>query len=233
MKNKFSGMILTAGFGLRMLPLTKDLPKALIEVNGITLLENSINFLKKIGCTQIIINTHYKYLKINSFIRKRKDKNNIILIHENKILDTGGGVKNAIPYFNNENIIVINSDIYWIKKNIKDFKVLKKKFLKNQDPHLLLAKKNNVYGLKNKKGDFILKNKKIKRFQNGSEILFYSGLQILKINIFDNFAMRKFSFNSIWDDLILKKQLNGDIMQSKLYHVGDLQGLNIARNLHT
>ena len=55
-------MILAAGFGKRMMPLTKELPKPLIKINGITLLDNSINFLKKLGCNEIIINTHYKYL---------------------------------------------------------------------------------------------------------------------------------------------------------------------------
>ena len=57
----FSGMILAAGFGKRLMPLTKNLPKSLIEINNTTLLANCINFLKKSGCKEIIINSHYQY----------------------------------------------------------------------------------------------------------------------------------------------------------------------------
>ena len=64
MTSNYSGMILAAGFGKRMMPLTKNLPKPLVDINGTTLLDNSINFLTKLGCTQIIINTHYQSHKI-------------------------------------------------------------------------------------------------------------------------------------------------------------------------
>ena len=94
----FSGMILAAGYGRRMMPLTKNLPKPLIEINGITLLDNSINFLKKLGCKDIVINTHYQHQKIKESIDRRSDKKIITLIYENDILDTGGGVKNILPY---------------------------------------------------------------------------------------------------------------------------------------
>ena len=61
MLNSFSTMILAAGFGKRMLPLTSNLPKPLIKINGITLFDNTINFLQSLGCKQIVINTHYKH----------------------------------------------------------------------------------------------------------------------------------------------------------------------------
>ena len=78
----YSGMILAAGFGKRMMPLTKNLPKPLININGITLLDNAIDFLKKLGCRQIIINTHYHHLKIEKSINRRKDTEDIELIYE-------------------------------------------------------------------------------------------------------------------------------------------------------
>jgi len=122
MSIRFSGMILAAGFGKRMLPLTKNLPKPLIEVNGITLLDNAINFLKKLGCNQIIINTHFKNLQIQKKINQRKDKNIITLIHEEELLDTGGAVKNAIPYFDNS---LSNLEQIFLENNFDD-KSLKK-----------------------------------------------------------------------------------------------------------
>ena len=104
MNFNFSGMILAAGFGRRMLPLTKNKPKPLIKIRGITLLDNSINFLQKLGCTEIIINTHYCHSQIENLISKRHDNKIIKLVHEDKILDTGGGVKNAASCFSFKDI---------------------------------------------------------------------------------------------------------------------------------
>ena len=152
----YSGMILAAGFGKRMLPLTRDKPKPLIEINGLTLLGNSINFLTKLGCKEIIINTHYKYSQIQNLINTSYNNKNIKLVYEKEILDTGGGVKNAIPFFTNDNILVISSDIYWQKKNLIDAELVIKSYSKNNNMHLLLSKKNKSYGLSKSTGDFII-----------------------------------------------------------------------------
>ena len=133
----YSGMILAAGFGKRMLPLTRNIPKPLIEINGLTLLGNSINFLTKLGCKEIIINTHYKHSQIQNLINTSYDNENIKLVYEEEILDTGGGVKNATSFFANNNILVINSDIYWQEKNLIDAKLVIKSYAKNNNMQLL------------------------------------------------------------------------------------------------
>ena len=140
----YSGMILAAGFGKRMMPLTKNIPKPLIEINGVTLLGNSIDFLNKLGCKEIIINTHYHNELISKFVENRHDKKKIKIIFEKEILDTGGGVKNAISFFSTKNILVVNSDIYWQKNNLKDAMSLIKSFQKSNKSHLLLTKKKKL-----------------------------------------------------------------------------------------
>ena len=227
----FSAMILAAGFGRRLMPLTKEIPKPLISINGITLLDNSINFLKKLGCNQIIINTHYYHSKIEKLIKKRGSTDDIILIYEKEILDTGGGVKNAIPHFTNNNLLIINCDIFWRDENLKDVKSLIYSYSSTYLPHLLIVDKKNAFGLSKKNGDFILENNRILRFRKGDEIIFYSGLQILNIDIFNEFSNNKFSFNVVWDSLINQQKLCGQIMQSNCYHVGDIQGLNLVKEL--
>jgi MurNAc alpha-1-phosphate uridylyltransferase len=227
----YSGMILAAGFGKRMMPLTKNIPKPLISINGITLLDNAIDFLKKLGCRQIIINTHYHHLKIEKSISKRKDIHDIKLIYEKEILDTAGAVKNAIPYFKNENLLIINSDIFWRQENIKDAQLLINNCLNRKLPHLLLAEKTKSFGMVKSHGDFILNKKKILRFEKGNEIFFYSGLQMITLDILNNFSKKSFSFNQVWDDLISKKKLCGEIMTTNWYHVGDESGLTIAKKL--
>ena len=231
MNLKFSGMILAAGYGKRLMPLTKKIPKPLIDVNGIVLLDNSINFLKKLGCNQIIINTHYQNIKIENFIYKRKDRNIITLIHEKEILDTAGAVKNAISLFNNKNIIIINSDIFRQNKNLRDAKKLILKYTIHQIPCLLLVEKINAFGLDKIDGDFILEGAKIKRFKKGNRTIFYSGFQILNLSIFDNVLNKIISFNQVWDNLIKVDKLRGHIMSSNWYHVGDMGGLNIAKKI--
>ena len=231
MCKKFSGMILAAGFGKRLLPLTKSLPKPLVSINGITLLDNSINFLKKLGCDDIVINTHYMSNKIFDHIDKRLDKKIITTIYENKILDTGGGIKNATPYFTNKDIMITNSDIFWRDINIEDGFDLINNYYRHQNPHLLLVKKNNIFGLNKLGGDFILNKNKIIRYKSGNEIIYYSGLQMIKSNIFSKFSKNIFSLNDVWDYLIKDKILCGQVMKSDLYHVGDIQGLTKAKEL--
>jgi len=178
MNFNYSGMILAAGFGKRMMHLTRNIPKPLIKINGISLLENSINFLTKLGCREIIINTHYKHSQFKNLIKRRKDKKNIKLIYEEKILDTGGAVKNACSYFSNSNILVINSDIFWQENNLIDAELLIRLYFKKKNMHLLLSKKENSFGIKKNEGDFVIKDNKILRFNEGKEILYYSGLQM-------------------------------------------------------
>ena len=231
--NNFSGMILAAGFGKRMKPLTDNLPKPLIDINGLTLLENSINFLNDLGCKQIVINSHYQSHEIKNFLKKYQNKKDITLIYENEILDTAGGVKNAIKYFKNKNLVVINSDIFWQKNNLLDAQILKKKYSLLNKPHILLVRKNNAYGLKNSKGDFNIFKGKIIKFTKGNPILFYSGLQILNVDIFRSFNEKKFSFNDVWDYFIINHSLYGSVMNSDWFHVGDIHGLNIVKKLFT
>lgn len=228
---KYSGMILAAGFGKRMHPLTKDIPKPLISIKGVSLLDNAINFLKHIGCNQIIVNTHYKHQKIIKHIENRKDSSSIKIIYEENILDTGGAIKNALPFISYKNLVIINSDIFWRKENIKDAKLLIKSYSKKKEPHLLLVKKINAFGLNKNLGDFNLYKNNVIRFKKGKEIIYYSGLQMLNPALFSLFIKKKFSFNEVWNFLIKEKKLFGNIMQTEWYHVGDMQGLNIAKKL--
>ena len=88
MFKSFSAMILAAGYGKRMLSLTKEIPKPLIKVNSIPLLKNSIDFLYRIGCNKIVINTHYKHNLISEFIQEISINYNIKISYEKNILDT-------------------------------------------------------------------------------------------------------------------------------------------------
>tara|TARA_Y100000590_G_scaffold214209_1_gene242816 strand:+ start:61 stop:762 length:702 start_codon:yes stop_codon:yes gene_type:complete len=228
MIKKFSAMILAAGYGKRLLPLTNEIPKPLIEINNISLLQNTIDFLFRIGCSKIVINTHFKHALISEFIENNFQSSNIFISYEENILDTGGAVKNAIPFFDDEAILVTNSDIFWKKENEKNVIDFISNFNLKDKCKLLLVPEIKANGIKSTYGDFSLKNKIVTRWKKGQDIIFYSGLQMLKLDILNDFKEEKFSFNSVWDLQIYNNSLYGELMDSKWYHVGDFDGLNKA-----
>ena len=119
MKN-FSLMILAAGYGKRMKHLTQEVPKPLLKINDRELLSYNIDFFLNLGCNKIVINTHYLHNEIKIFVEKKLSNNNINLIFEPELLNTGGGIKNALSYFGEKNFLVTNSDILWNYDNRKD-----------------------------------------------------------------------------------------------------------------
>ena len=99
-------MILAAGFGKRMLPLTEKVPKPLIKVGLKNLLERSIELLMKIGINELIINTHYLPQEISNFLKTKNYGISINVTQEQELLDTGGGILNATKKFENNPFFV-------------------------------------------------------------------------------------------------------------------------------
>ncbi len=135
--------------------------------------------------------------------------------------------------FDDENIIVTNGDVFWKKENETDVVNLINNFISKEECRLLLVEKEKAYGLINKVGDFSLNNNLVKRWKVGDRVLYYSGLQMISLNILNNFSLRKFSFNDVWDFQIKKNALYGKLMLSSLYHIGDENGLKAAINSNT
>ena len=127
-----SVMILAAGYGKRLLPITNHIPKPLVKVHSKTLLQNVLDRLINLKCKEIIINTHYKHEKIKNFINKNYSSTNIKISYEKQLLDTGGAVKKVLSWFNNNNVLVINSDIFWSEQNFIDIKNTILNFKKEQ-----------------------------------------------------------------------------------------------------
>ena len=109
-----TALILCAGYGKRLNPITLKIPKPLIEINEITLLENSINFLEKLEIKNIKINTYYLHSQIQNFILNYKSNSKIDILNDgNEILDTGGGILNLINRSDENDFIVVNPDTLW------------------------------------------------------------------------------------------------------------------------
>jgi len=109
-----TALILCAGYGKRLNPITLKIPKPLIEINEITLLENSIKFLEKLEIENIKINTYYLHKQIQNFILNYKSNSKIDILNDgNEILDTGGGILNLINRSDENDFIVLNPDTVW------------------------------------------------------------------------------------------------------------------------
>ena len=230
MKN-FSLMILAAGYGKRMKHLTKEVPKPLLKINDRELLSYNIDFFLNLGCNKIVINTHYLHNEIKIFVEKKFSNNNINLIFEPELLNTGGGIKNALSHFGEKNFLVTNSDILWNDDNRKDINDFIAEYQKIKFCKLLLVENKKFKGLKKKEGDFKLENNLISRWKKNDPHLYFSGLQIINPNIFSQIKQYSFSMNLLWDILIKNNQLQGQISNSVVTHIGDINSYNQIKKI--
>ena len=222
----FNLMILAAGYGKRMKNLTDLKPKPLLKINNKELLRHNIDFFIDLGCKEIVINTHYLHDQIRHFIEEYYSNSNIQLTHEPTLLNTGGGIKNALGLLGDKNFLVTNADILWKKENKTDVLNFINKYQEIQTCKLLLAKDINFRGLKKSIGDFKLENGLVKRWEKNDPHLYYTGLQIINPRIFKLMEDKCFSLNVLWDLLIANRNLEANISNSTIIHIGDKNALN-------
>ena len=223
-------MILAAGFGKRIHPLTLKYPKPLLKIGNETLLSNTLKFLQSYKIENVVINVHYLGEQIIDYIKKNKFNLNIHTVEEkDKILDTGGGVLNAIKHFSNEPFLIINPDTIWNFNYLKELKLVEKLFFQNKENKccLLVVDKKKSFD-QSLEGDFNLKNNLVSRKNKNNLSFIYTGLQIIKPEAFSNIDKKIFSINSIWDDLIEKNALYGIESSINFLHVSTL---NIYKDL--
>lgn len=222
----FNLMILAAGYGKRMQHLTHSIPKPLLKINNRELLRHNIDFFMNLGCEKIIINTHYLHNKIQHFIDDQYLDRNITLSYEPRLLNTGGGIKNALSSLGNKNFIVTNSDILWKEENNQDVLNFIHNYQEIRTCKLLLAADNDFVGLKKSEGDFVHKDNLVTRWKLNDPYLYYTGLQIINPIVFDLIKEDVFSLNKLWDLLIARNNLQGEICNSKIEHIGDINAFN-------
>ena len=222
------GMILAAGLGKRMQPITLKTPKPLIQIGNKNLLERAIELLINHGIGEIAINVHHLPDQIKDFINKKKYKVRITISHEkDKLLDTGGGILHATKSFKKP-FLAINPDTIWSKVYYSELKDLEDLYFKKKKPCLLLVNKNLSFD-SSFKGDFNLHDGVITR-DNNNEFIF-TGLQILDESVFSSIKDKIFSMNKIWDYLIEKNSLIGNESKQKFYHLNTKEVYDKISNL--
>ena len=217
-------MILAAGFGKRIYPLTLKNPKPLLKIGNETLLSNALKFLELFGIKQAVINVHYLREQIVEYLDKSQFNLTINIVNEkDKILDTGGGVLNAIQHFSNEPFLIINPDTIWNSHYLEELKLMEKLFFENEKDKCLLLVVNKKKSFDQSfKGDFSLKNNLINRKDKNNMNYIYTGLQIIKPEVFSSLDTKIFSINKIWDKLIESNELYGMESNIDFLHVSTL-----------
>ena len=217
-----TALILCAGYGKRLNPLTLVEPKPLLKVNKITLLENCINLTKSLGIKKIILNTFYLKEKIESFVEIKKFDLDITIINDGKkILNTGGGILNMMNSSNDFDFLILNPDTVWNQGYLETIKSMEDFYFTNQIKNILLLVNKNLSFDKKLKGDFnLLKNIIKKDLQNG---LIYTGCQIMNKDLFNSHSVSDFSISEVWNRLVSKNKLYGYESTENFYHMTDLE----------
>ena len=220
-----TALILCAGYGKRLNPLTLETPKPLLKLNNISLLENTINFINDFGIKNILINTYYLKEQIEEFINKKNFNCKINLIEDgNSILDTGGGILNLIKKSENENFFVFNPDTIWSKQYIPIIRKMEIFYFENKIQNILLVVNKSKSFDKNLKGDFNLESKNILNYKEKNFI--YTGCQIINKKVFSIINKKSFSIVEIWNKLVNENKLYGFESLNDFAHVTDIEIFN-------
>ena len=222
-----TALILCAGYGKRLNPITLRTPKPLLRINEITLLENCINLIHSLGINKILINTFYLSEKIEQFLKDKKFNLEIKIINDgSNILDTGGGILNLINSSNETDFMIFNPDTVWNENYKKYIKDMEKFYFLNKVKNILLLANEKLSFDKNLKGDFNLKKNIIKKDELNH--LIYTGCQIINKGLFDSYEVGNFPISNIWNKLIDKDDLYGFESFEDFKHLTDL---NIYKKL--
>tara|TARA_B100001758_G_scaffold183630_1_gene160331 strand:+ start:138 stop:827 length:690 start_codon:yes stop_codon:yes gene_type:complete len=220
-----TALILCAGFGKRLEPLTKSIPKPLLKIKDITLLERTLQIIDKLEIKEVKINTFYLEDQIIDFIKNYKSSLEIEIIKDGKeILDTGGGILNLINSSEDEDFIVFNPDTMWDIKYIDELKGMIEYYDSNKLSNLLLVVNKKKSFDKRFIGDFELKNKSLFKYENNNFI--YIGCQIINKKILNSISDTSFSISKVWNNEISKNNLNGFESTKEFFHVTDLEIFN-------
>mgnify|MGYP001215740915 FL=1 len=217
-----TALILCAGLGKRLNPLTLKTPKPLLKINKVTLLENCINTVVKLGVKKILLNTFHLSEEVCNFVNGKSFPVNVQIIREReKILNTGGGILNMIEHCKEDDFLVLNPDTLWTEKHAPEIDKMQNLYFSNKMNNILLVVKKELSFDQNLKGDFELKKNLLDK--KGPKNFIFTGCQILNKNLFNSYKVENFPIAEIWESLLKINELYGFESLNKFYHLTNLE----------
>ena len=224
-----TAMVLAAGLGTRLRPVTETIPKPLIEINGRTLLDHAIDRLALVGVETVIVNVHYKAAMVAAQLTRR-DHPRVEISHETELLDTGGGVARVLPLLG-EFFFVVNSDVFWLDGKDSALQRLAAAFdPERMDAIVLLQRTVTAVGYEGS-GDYLIDPRGCPRRRSEREVapFLYAGIQLLHRRAFAGISDRVFSLVRLFDRAEKAGRLHAIVHDGEWYHIGTPQGLAAIR----
>ena len=229
MKNELdTAMVLAAGLGTRMRPLTDDKPKPLVELSGRTLLDRVLDRLSQAQFSRAIVNVHYHADLIEEALQERTSPQIEISDERDVLLDTGGGIARALPLIDRDAFLIHNSDSVWVE-GVQDNLQMLRDFWdpERMDCLMLLALSGASIGFEGN-GDFVMSpHGRLRRRSEGVQAPFvFTGVSIVHKRMFEDPPNGAFSLNVLWDRVIERQRLFGIRLDVFWMHVGTPDALS-------
>ena len=218
-----TAMVMAAGLGKRMRPLTATRPKPLVEVAGAALIDHVLNRLSAAGVTHAVVNVHYLADALEAHLKRHNHGLDIAISDERaKLLETGGGLIKALPLIDADPFIQVNSDNFWVDGPVDTFGLLAERWNEDKMDALLLLvplARANCHG---GKGDFhmdaggLISRRKVGRIAP----FVWTGVQMLSKRLIANPPADAFSTNVFWDRAIASGRCYGVVHQGLWFDVG-------------
>jgi len=226
-------MVLAAGLGTRMRPLTDDRPKPLIDVAGKPLIDHVIDALDRAGVTHVVVNAHYKGEMLISHLGARISPRITISDERDKLMDTGGGVKKALPHLGDAPFFTYNSDFIWTESGTAALTCMGAAWdADKMDALMLLCPMDKTTGFEGA-GDFFMDDagRLTRRGDAPRAPYAWMGVQIITKAAYAETPIEPFSNNLIWDRMIPKGRLFGLVHNGIGCHVGSPAGVREAEEV--
>jgi MurNAc alpha-1-phosphate uridylyltransferase len=230
-----TAMVMAAGLGKRMRPLTATRPKPLIEIAGKPLIDHVLDRLKAAGVTKAVVNVHYLADAIEGHLQHRAKGMEFVISDERaQLLETGGGLVKALPMIDSDPFIAVNADNLWIDGPVDALKLLASGWDEARMDALLLVVPLAQAHCHNGRGDFHMSASGAlsRRKPRGVAPFVYTGIQLLSKRFFEGeLPEGPFSTNILWDRAIAKGRLFGAVHQGLWFDIGRPENIRIAEEM--
>ena len=211
-------MLLAAGLGTRLRPITETLPKPLVPVGGVPLIERIMGNAKAEGAKRFVANAHYRADQILAHFGGL-----LKVSREEQLLGTGGGVKHALPMLYSDPILVMNTDAFWPAGSDKPLGRMIEKYTGDAETVLLCVHPRDATGFA-RSHDFCLSPQGLITRDYGAPVI-YGGVALLSKALFDNTPDGPFSLNDLIESCLERETLLGVALDAPWFHVGDPEAL--------
>ena len=217
-----TAMILAAGLGKRMHPITQTMPKPLVKVQGKAMLDRGLDALERVGVEQTVVNVHHHAGQLENYLQSRVSPEILISDERAQLLDSGGGVKNALSLLGDKPFYLLNGDSFWIEGSRPNLQRMAEIWDEDKmDLLMLLANMTTAVGF-NTKGDFNMdgEGRLLRRCENEVAPFAYAGAMIVNPKVFENTPDGAFSLNILFDRALEQERLFGLRLEGLWLHVG-------------